>query len=640
MDSRRFNRKQRTALYLASDGRCALCGVELEQGWHADHEHPRVHGGPTDVINGQALCPTCNLKKGKKIQMRERRPLRKWQQEALVIYDQHQEKAFLLEACPAAGKSRFIAEVVQREINKEKASAILIVVPSAALRIQMALDFHEETGIQLDPKWNGNGVPLAHDGFMGAVVTYQWLSSNAQLARNKVSRQITLAVLDEVHHAQDEKSWGEALRVALEPATRILLTTGTPFTTNGNKISFVNYDEQGLSIPDYAYNYGMALTDGVVRTIFFNHHQGEMTWDSEDGTQKATFDDKLSKRDIGRRLRTALHEDHEHIGVLLKEGFLKLRELREDDPDAAMLVVAKDQDHAKKLAKRMQKEFGINPIVAVSEDGDVASGAIKSFKHSGEQCIIAVNMISEGVNIPRIRVVVYATNVTTFLYFMQVLGRAMRTEADHDDPTAWIFIPADKRFHVFADKLMKECEEALIKREKREAPSTSVDIDQDTIWFNPLSASFSNVIATVNGISIDANELAIAATFKTSNPALKGTGFSKEHIATMMKVLGFDFHAARQSNIQEQHSPSEDQVKPEKPLYERISDLKKENHKIAGSLHYRLSIEHKDINYRLNSAVGISSIQKCSDLNKLQRRYDLARRWMTKNTGPEEPFND
>lgn len=639
-NKRRFNSRQRAALYLAQDGLCAQCGNELGPGWHADHMNPWSHGGSTDVINGQALCPTCNLKKGDKSQVENRKPLRKWQREALELYDQHQEKAFLVEACPAAGKSRFIAEIVQRELHKGKVDAIVVVVPSAALRTQMAGDFHDETGIQLDPSWNGSGVALIHGGFKGAVVTYQWLSNNSTLMRTKVGRQSTLVILDEVHHAQDEKAWGVALRDAFEPASKILLTTGTPFTTNGYPIAFVNYDDEGLAIANYSYNYGQALTDGIVRTVLFNHHQGEMIWDSEDGQIKATFSDKLNKRDVGRRLRTALHEENEHIGSLLREGIYKLRELREDDPDAAMLVVAKDQDHARKLGNRMRQEFGITPIVAVSEDGDAAAGAIKSFKHSHEQCIIAVNMISEGVNIPRIRVIVYATNVTTFLYFMQVLGRAMRIEFNHDDPTAWVFIPADNRFHVFAEKLMKECEEALAKREK--TSSTSNDIsDGDTIWFNPLSASFTEARATINGVTIDANELEFAAKFKLNNPALRGAGFSREQIATMMKVLGFDFTATHHDETSNsRHRSSDVSHQTDKPLHERISDLRKKNSSIVGSLHYNRKVEYQDIQIRLNAAVSIYSVTKCFDLDKLQRRYDLARRWLTKDIAPEEPFND
>lgn len=638
MTNRRFNKQQRTNLYLASGGVCENCGAELGPGWHADHVEAWSRGGATDVVNGQALCPTCNLKKGSK--MINKRPLRNWQREALDLYDQHQEKAFLVEACPAAGKSRFIAEVVQRELHKGKADAIVVVVPSKALRKQMANDFHEETGIELDPMWNGDGVPLVHGAFKGAVVTYQWIagSNNAGLLRRHVSRRSVLVVLDEVHHAQDEKPWGDSLQLALEPATKILLTTGTPFTSNGNPIAFIRYDDQGMAITDYSYNYGKALTDGVVRALIFNHHQGEMEWESETGTVKATFADKLNKRDVGRRLRTAIHEEHDQIFSLLREGVNKIRELREDDPDAAMLVVAQDQSHAKKLAKRLRQELGVTPIVAVSEDGDEAAGAIKAFKRSQEQCIVAVNMISEGVNIPRIRVIVYATNVTTFLYFMQVMGRGMRTEPDHDDPTAWVFIPDDGRFRIFADKLMKECEEALVSREDRVRETNGGAVEQETLWFNPLSASFDNVVATVNGVVINAEELSLAATFKDSNPTLRGLGLSREHIATVMKAMGWNFTTGMQ-NYPTSSQISKEEIKTELPEHEKLSDLRAQNNKLIAALAYRRGIEFKNVNARLNKAVNIYTVQKCYDAGKLEKRRLLAKRWLVENIEPEAPFN-
>lgn len=64
---RRFTGRMRTSLYLASNGRCAECGEVLDiTNWHADHVKAYSKGGMTDATNGQALCPTCNLKKSNK----------------------------------------------------------------------------------------------------------------------------------------------------------------------------------------------------------------------------------------------------------------------------------------------------------------------------------------------------------------------------------------------------------------------------------------------------------------------------------------------------------------------------------------------------------------------------------------------
>jgi 5-methylcytosine-specific restriction endonuclease McrA len=65
---RHFSISQRVALFLHAQARCTnkRCGKTLAPTWHADHVRPYSKGGATDVINGTALCPSCNLKKGSK----------------------------------------------------------------------------------------------------------------------------------------------------------------------------------------------------------------------------------------------------------------------------------------------------------------------------------------------------------------------------------------------------------------------------------------------------------------------------------------------------------------------------------------------------------------------------------------------
>lgn len=65
---RNFNTRQRTALFLLAQGRCFRCNEPLAPSFHADHILPFSKGGATEVQNGQALCPTCNLKKSDKIE--------------------------------------------------------------------------------------------------------------------------------------------------------------------------------------------------------------------------------------------------------------------------------------------------------------------------------------------------------------------------------------------------------------------------------------------------------------------------------------------------------------------------------------------------------------------------------------------
>jgi hypothetical protein len=127
-ERRRFNVRERTALYLAADGRCSECGAELEPGWHGDHVNPWSRGGRTDVINGQALCPACNLKKGNTVELRD------WQRDALDDFLTSPSDDFLVVAVPGAGKTRLSLAAALALIDQAKVERIIVVVPTSHLR--------------------------------------------------------------------------------------------------------------------------------------------------------------------------------------------------------------------------------------------------------------------------------------------------------------------------------------------------------------------------------------------------------------------------------------------------------------------------------------------------------------------------
>lgn len=66
MNRRHFSSRQKLALFIETKGLCSHCSQPLKKGWHADHIIPYSKNGTTDLINAQALCPKCNIKKGAK----------------------------------------------------------------------------------------------------------------------------------------------------------------------------------------------------------------------------------------------------------------------------------------------------------------------------------------------------------------------------------------------------------------------------------------------------------------------------------------------------------------------------------------------------------------------------------------------
>jgi len=472
-EPRRFSPDQRRALYLASDGRCEECGRALPPGWHADHWQPYTTGGATDVTNGQALCPACNRQKG--ASMAGALPawtteLRDWQAEAFSEYDAGQQRDFTLLATPGAGKTIFAARVAHRALQLDgKRARLLIVVPTDHLRKQWAEKLHEAAGIELQTDWTKDH-PDGTSDYHGFVVTYQTVAAggNADAFRKYCHDYTVTVVLDEIHHAGDRLTWGGKIRHACEPAMRRLMLTGTLFRSDSTQIPFVTYRD-GLSVADFSYGYERAVRARVCRAVLFPHLEGRMQW--LDGTKMhtATFADDLSEDEASHRLRTALAPSGSWLRHVIFEAHEDLKETREKIPNAGGMILAIDQYHAKQVAALVEEITGTMPIVAISEDPD-ASKQIERFTKGAQPWIVSVKMVSEGVDIPRLAVGVYATNVVTELFFRQAVGRFVRMIEGIEDQVGTVFVPRDDRLIAHCAAIMKEREHAIdeLERDARE----------------------------------------------------------------------------------------------------------------------------------------------------------------------------
>src|SRR5690606_30104317 len=154
---------------------------ELEPGWHADHVKPWSSGGPTDVINGQALCPACNLRKGNRTVK-----LRAWQADALDKF-RNSSGDFLAVATPGAGKTTFALTAARHLIDVGEVSRLVVVVPTAHLRAQWATAA-ARLGIQLDHRFVNGAGAMARD-FDGVVVTYQSVARSEEHTSELQSRE-------------------------------------------------------------------------------------------------------------------------------------------------------------------------------------------------------------------------------------------------------------------------------------------------------------------------------------------------------------------------------------------------------------------------------------------------------------------
>ncbi|MDX3077300.1 DEAD/DEAH box helicase [Streptomyces sp. NPDC088354] len=390
--------------------------------------------------------------------------LRAWQQGALDRYIATQPRDFLAVATPGAGKTTFALTLASYLLHNHLVQQITVVAPTEHLKKQWA-EAAARIGIKLDPEYSAG--PVGRD-YHGVAVTYAGVGVRPMLHRNRCEQRKTLVILDEIHHAGDSKSWGEACQEAFEPATRRLALTGTPFRSDTNPIPFVTYEEgnDGIrrSSADYTYGYGNALADGVVRPVIFLSYSGNMRWRTKAGDEiAARLGEPMTKDAIGQAWRTALAPTGDWIPNVLRAADVRLTEVRKSIPDAGALVIATDQESARAYAKLIREITGHRATLVLSDDSG-ASSRIEEFSASEDRWMVAVRMVSEGVDVPRLAVGVYATTISTPLFFAQAVGRFVRSRRRGE--TASVFVPTIPMLLDFANEMEVERDHVLDKPKK------------------------------------------------------------------------------------------------------------------------------------------------------------------------------
>jgi superfamily II DNA or RNA helicase len=394
-------------------------------------------------------------------------PLRAWQRRALVEYLRRGAEDFTAVATPGAGKTTFALRVAAELLADRTVEAVTVVAPTEHLKSQWAAAA-ARAGIQLDPGFRNADLHSTAD-FHGVAVTYAQVGAAPQVHRRRTLARRTLVVLDEIHHAGDSRTWGDAIADAFVPATRRLLLTGTPFRSDDNPIPFVTYqrDRDGAmrSRADCSYGYAEALADGVVRPVIFLAYSGETRWRTSAGEELAARLGEPMTRDlIAAAWRTALDPAGQWMPQVLRAADARLRRLRADGmPDAGGLVIASDQAAARAYGRLLSRICGEQPAVVVSDDAG-ASARIAAFAASRHRWLVAVRMVSEGVDIPRLAVGVYATSAATPLYFAQAVGRFVR--ARRPGETSSIFLPSVPNLLGLASELEAQRDHVLGARQE------------------------------------------------------------------------------------------------------------------------------------------------------------------------------
>lgn len=402
--------------------------------------------------------------------------LRRWQQQAITHYLETQPKSYLAEITPAGGKTRFAIELGQLLLDRDEIRQVIVVVHTDHLRFQWieeaskfgwSLTTYQDYCRHIEHRRSSFVLPYRH--LTGFVITYQQLESLAnsqQFHRIVDGKRWWMCILDEVHHASEHKSWGTLLRSAFEKVHRRLLLSGTPFRHDDGKIPFVRYKNK-IGQPDFYYGYDDALRDNIVAPIFFPTFGGSAHWKFGDQEFQGRFEDRLSQVDASRQLNTALNS-RDWLASVLQDAHDRLTHIRIHQPDAGALVVARDQSHARFIAELLSHILGHDPVTVMS-DIDESRDLIAQFQSSHQPWLVSVKMVSEGVDIPRLRVGVYATNTRTELFFRQVVGRLIRIIEGMEDQSVYLYLPRHPQLCQYAQDIAQQRQHVLKTTQQREA---------------------------------------------------------------------------------------------------------------------------------------------------------------------------
>lgn len=407
--------------------------------------------------------------------------LRAWQQAALTAYLQADPRDFLAVATPGAGKTTYALRLATELLGRGTISAVTIVAPTEHLKTQWA-DAAAKVGLHIDPKFSNSSARHSSE-YDGVALTYAQVASKPSLHRTRTESAPTLVILDEIHHGGDALSWGDAIREAFEPATRRLALTGTPFRSDTSPIPFVTYaeDRDGIrrSSADYTYGYAEALRDGVVRPVLFLAYGGAMRWRTKAGDEiAARLGEMLTKDSMAQAWRTALDPKGEWIPSVLAAADKRLTEVRRGVPDAGGLVIASNQTAARAYARILESLTGQKPTLVLSDDAG-SSARIEEYAASDSRWMVAVRMVSEGVDVPRLCVGVYATSTSTPLFFAQAVGRFVR--ARRRGETASVFLPSVPVILEHAARLEDERDHALDRVTKESDSAAAMWAEEDAL---------------------------------------------------------------------------------------------------------------------------------------------------------------
>lgn len=523
-ERRTFTEAQRRDLFVASGGLCRDCGCDItdaESTWEAHHEAPHSSGGATEHENGIALCRECHRKRHRAHDKEMYGGFVKdysWQDSAIERFISGMaefyasgpgefDRAYVLEVSPSAGKTVFALKLASTMIDADQIDKVVLVVPRDNIKDGVVDDTRRviinncakrllnSKYIRIDSDIRNYRSILKN--YHGIVITYQSLQSVMDWLALLSGKYRLLIVFDEAHHGasgdSDEATneWGAAMQKCRAVANAAVLMTGTPIRADDRRIPYVRYDDvqaddgrSGYEVrADYKFGYAAAVTAGVARKLVCRSHDVVVTYEetTADGeiVEASAPVSCLPRAKADRLKNLAFCGNRGTLDYMLREAHNEVERLRRmGDGRAAVLVVARrDSDEDTKtlqsVADRIEALFGERAVTVESADGPSARDTIRAFKRGDGKWIVAKEMISEGTNIPRLRVVLILRDIGNRTFYEQLVHRVTRNAADDRPEDAIIIQLKLPHLHAWGEDLERQAQIGWLKQKRRVAPDPS-----------------------------------------------------------------------------------------------------------------------------------------------------------------------
>jgi len=435
--------------------------------------------------------------------------LREWQKEALKKSHnwllELNNRNFLINAAPGSGKTIASCAIAQSLIELNKIDRVIVIAPRSEVVNQWAKDFELITKRYM-------AKVTASDGNISQLrldICATWTAITGLLPELKAVCRTSnvLIICDEHHHAAIKAVWGQSADSAFIDAKYALILTGTPIRSDGEESIWMAYDENGkIDHPDdgsYTLTYGQAVDLNYCRPVTFHRHEGnfnvvldnkELTISSQEPVT-LTGNLKDSKElqkilDFSNLVNIPQYENNTenpsidgYQASMMEYAIEKLDELRLEMPTAGGLIIAPSIEFAEYFAKLVKIIDG-EPGVIVHSLTTNPDLKIDRYRKTNARWLISVGMVSEGVDIKRLRLLVYLPRPRTELAFRQAVGRVVRTFGPNDNSRAYVIMPPLEIFDMYARTIENEMPPSA--REKGQKTKKHCPICNESCQINEL----------------------------------------------------------------------------------------------------------------------------------------------------------